>query len=255
MTGFKKQQPRTIAVLGAGIAGLSAAHEFARRGYQVAVYEANRDAGGFFRSARLSGDANMPSEYSWHGMGPWYHNTFDLMQQIPFDEQGSMYDRGLSRPIDFGIASDSGEAAFDDTPVVNVKNMFRMSWVDVLKGTWLMLKTWAANRRTLEHYSRLNASEQWKHHLSARAWKTWRSSFGPWIGSDWTNVSLHTAGQFFRRQLMAGAPHYHTADEEGPAWKHGSRDGWLLLRGPSNECWFDRWVKYLETNGVTFHWE
>ena len=66
--------PKTAAVFGAGIAGLSAAHEFARLGYEVSVYEANNEAGGFFRSARIPGDGNMPSEYSWHGMGPWYHN-------------------------------------------------------------------------------------------------------------------------------------------------------------------------------------
>lgn len=61
---------RTVAVYGAGIAGLTAAHEFSRRGWAVSVYEAKGEAGGFFRSARGSGDHAMPSEYSWHGMGP-----------------------------------------------------------------------------------------------------------------------------------------------------------------------------------------
>lgn len=250
-----RPRPRSVAVFGAGIAGLSAAHEFAKCGWRVAVYEANPDPGGFFRSTRLPSRRNMPSEYSWHGMGPWYHNAFDLMKQIPFDERGSMYDRALSRPIAFGLAPDDGQAAFDDTLLVNVRNMFRMTWLDVARGTWLMLKTWAANRRTVEHYARLNAAEQWKPRLTDRAWKTWRSSFGPWIGSDWMNVSLHTAGQFFRKQLMTKPAHRHEADEEGPAWRHGSRSGWLLLRGPSSECWFDRWVAHLQSRGVAFHWE
>lgn len=61
---------KTVAIYGAGIAGLSAAHELAKRGWQVSVYETNAGAGGFFRSARVAGDHNMPSEYSWHGMGP-----------------------------------------------------------------------------------------------------------------------------------------------------------------------------------------
>lgn len=86
--------PKTADVFGAGIAGLSAAHEFARLGYEVSVYEANNEAGGFFRSARMPGDGDMPSGYSWHGMGPWYHNVFDLLRQIPFDETGSVYDKG-----------------------------------------------------------------------------------------------------------------------------------------------------------------
>ncbi len=245
---------KKIAVFGAGIAGLSAAHELVRRGHQVFVYEANHEAGGFFRSARRPADGNVPSEYSWHGIGPWYHNVFDLMKQIPFSSSQSMYERALSRPIDFGLAPDNGKAAFDDTLLVNVKNMFRMSWMDVLRGSWLMFKTWAANRRTLELYAKVNAAEAWKPRLSSTALKTWRSSFGPWIGSDWTNVSLHTAGQFFRKQLMTKPSHFHKADEEGPAWWHGSRSGWLLLRGPSSEYWFDKWVAYLEREGGKFFW-
>lgn len=58
----------TVAVFGAGIAGLCAAHELARRGYRVSVYEATEHPGGFFRSDRQPHHANMPSEYSWHGM-------------------------------------------------------------------------------------------------------------------------------------------------------------------------------------------
>jgi hypothetical protein len=100
--------PRTAAVFGAGIAGLSAAHEFARLRYAVSVYEATGEAGVFYRSARCPGCGNTPSEYSWHGMGPWYHNTFDLLRQITFDETGSVYDKGLSRPIDFCLAPDAG---------------------------------------------------------------------------------------------------------------------------------------------------
>lgn len=49
---------KNVAVFGAGIAGLTTAHEFIRRGYKVTVYEVNKDAGGFFRSSRTT--SNMP---------------------------------------------------------------------------------------------------------------------------------------------------------------------------------------------------
>ena len=243
-----------VAVFGAGIAGLTVAHELARRGYLVSVYESNAEAGGFFRSARRADNDNMPSEYSWHGMGPWYHNAFDLMKEIPFDESHSMYEAALSRPIDFGLAADDGHTQFDDTWLLNIKGMFRMTWPDVVLGSWLMLKIWVADRRSRDHYSTLNAAEAWHPWLSEKCLRIWRSSFGPWIGSDWLNVSLHTAGQFFRKQLITAPAHVHAADAEGPPWRHGARNGWLLLRGPSNEYWFNRWVKYLETLGVNFTW-
>jgi hypothetical protein len=246
--------PKRVAVFGAGIAGLTVAHELARRGYLVSVYETNAEAGGFFRSARRAVNGNIPSEYSWHGFGPWYHNVFDLMKQIPFDDTHSMYERALSRPIDFGLAGDDGQTQFDDTWLVNIRGMFRMTWRDVVFGSWLMVKTWAADRRSNEYYSTLNAAAAWHPWLSEKCCQSWRASFGPWIGSDWLNVSLHTAGQFFRKQLITAPAHYHSADAEGPAWRHGARDGWLLLRGPSNEYWFDRWVKYQETLGVAFAW-
>ena len=117
-----------------------------------------------------------------------------------------------------------------------------------------MLKTWAANRRTEVAYASQNAAERFKPLLSVRCYKTWRSSFGPWIGSDWTRVSLHYAGQFFRKQLITKPTHSHRADEEGPAWTQGAGSGWLLLRGPSSEYWFNKWVAQLVAGGVRFCW-
>lgn len=246
--------PKSVAVFGAGIGGLSAAHEFAQLGYEVSVYEADKEAGGFFRSARLPEDENMPCEYSWHGMGPWYHNTFDLMQKIPFDETGSVYDKGLSRSIAFCVAPDEGKAAFY-SGLIHLPKMFRLGRWESVRWAWLLIKTFAADRRSREHYSTLNAAEQWKPLLSEQGWGTWRATFGPWIGSDWTNVSLHQAGQFFRKQLITKPAHPHKADDDGPAWTQGARDGWLLLRGPSSECWFDKWVAHLKKKGVRFFWE
>jgi len=244
-------------VFGAGIAGLTVAHELVRRGWHVEVYEANHDAGGFFRSARCRGDRNMPSEYSWHGFGPWYHNAFAVLRQIPFDDTGSLYVRALSRPIDFGVAPDQGRAQFDDTGwlMPDVRRMFRMTRTDLLAWAWVLLKTWTAHRRSVEAYAAQPAAEVWRRVLTPTAWSTWVACFGPWIGSDWTRVSLHTAGLFFRRQLITKPRHPHPADAEGPAWSHGARSGWLLLRGPSSEFWFDRWVRDLETRGVVFHFE
>ena len=245
---------KQVAIFGAGIAGLSAAHELVRRGYRVSVYESAAEAGGFFRSSRSPQAGNLPTEYSWHGMGPWYHNLFDLLKQIPFDESGSIYDKALSRPIDFGIFPDSGEARFFDRGLRSIPAMFRLSNLEWLKWSWLMVKTWAANSRSQEGYSRLNAAEQWKPLLSEQGYRTWRSCFGPWVGSDWTKVSLHHAGQFFRKQLISRPSHAHPADDDGPAWIHGQRDGWLLFRGPSSEFWFDRWVRDLKEHGVSFFW-
>lgn len=243
---------KKVAIFGAGISGLTTAHELSRLGYTVSIYEALDKAGGFFRSDRIN-KTNMPTEYSWHGFGPWYHNTFDVMKEIPFNQKGSIYDKALSRPIDFGIFPDAARAHFYHG-FLSIPQMFGISWWEFIKACWPMLKTWTSNKRTEEIYSKINAADAWKPCLSKKGYLTWRSSFGPWIGSDWTRVSLHTAGQFFRKQLFTKPSHNHPPDEGGGAWSHGQRDGWLLLKGPSNEFWFDPWVEYLQSLGVNFYW-
>ncbi len=245
---------KSIVIFGAGIAGLSAAHELIQLGYTVSVYETLDQSGGFFRSSRLSKD-NMPSEYSWHGMGPWYHNAFDLMKKIPFNEKGSIYDLALSRPVDFGIFPDTDKAQFHDEGLKSIPKMFSMNKFEFIKWFYLMLKTWTSNNRSKIKYAGLNAAQAWRPLLRDKAYKTWRSCFGPWIGSDWSNVSLHTTGDFFRKQLTTKATHRHKADQDGPAWTQGTGAGWLLFKGPSSEYWFNPWVKYLKGKGVNFYWE
>jgi uncharacterized protein with NAD-binding domain and iron-sulfur cluster len=244
---------KSVVIFGAGIAGLSAAHELAQLGYNVSVYEALDQPGGFFRSSRLSQN-NMPTEYSWHGMGPWYHNAFDLMQHIPFNEKGSIYDLALSRPLDFGIFPDTDKAQFY-AGFKSIPKMFRMNTWEFIKWSYLMLKTWTSNNRNKIKYDKINAAQAWKPLLKDKAYKTWRSCFGPWIGSDWSKVSLQTTGEFFKKQLTSKPPHPHKADQDGPAWTQDAGIGWLLLKGPSSEYWFDPWVKYLKEKGVKFFWE
>lgn len=244
---------KSVVIFGAGIAGLTAAHELAQLGYAVSVYEATDQPGGFFRSAR-SGQDNMPTEYSWHGMGPWYHNAFAVMQKIPFSEKGSIYDYALSRPVDFGIFPDNSRAQFY-TGLKSIPAMFRMNKLEFITWSYVMFKAWTSNRRSKTHYDNFNAAQTWKPFLQDTAWKTWRSCFGPWIGSDWSKVSFHTTGDFFRKQLTTKPPHEHKADQDGPAWTQEAGIGWLLFKGPSSEYLFTPWVKHLKEMGVKFYWE
>ena len=65
---------------------------------------------------------------------------------------------------------------------------------------------------------------------------------------DWIGLAkclLAPSGRVFRKQLLTKPAHWHQADDEGPAWQQSARSGWLLLRGPSSEFWFDKWVTHL----------
>ena len=244
---------RKVAIFGAGVGGLTAAHEFVRRGYEVSVYERNDTAGGFFRSTRRETD-NLPTEYSWHGFGPWYHNTFDVLRQIPFDDEASLYDRVLSRPMEYAVVpnrfnDDQKIAAFFEKP-----GAFRMSLSDKVSLAWGILKAWSVNKRSKHRYAQTNAAAYWQPRMTLTGHKTWKALFGPWIGADWPYASLHHVGLFFGRNIRSDPAHKHPADENGAAWEHRSMGGWSLLKGPSNEVWFDNWVEHLEESGVAFHW-
>lgn len=247
-----KVQTKKVAIFGGGIAGLTAALEFSDLNYQVTIYESNSGPGGFFRSTRRAEDKGMPSEY-----GPWYHNVFEILSRIPFDKDKNLYEGALSRPIDFGIAPDRGNAQFDDSkgPLVDVEKMFRMTNKDKILWAWILLKVWCANKRSQQHYSAINAKKAWEPYLSKLALDTWSSSFGPWVGSDWCHVSLHQTGHFFRKQLITKPRYWHEADSEGGPWSQGARSGWLLLNGPSSEVFFNKWTTFLKTKGVKFCWE
>jgi len=70
-----------ICIFGAGISGLTVAHELIEQGYKVIVYEKDRIAGGMARSFRYKN--GIPTEHSWRGYGPFYKNTFEIMKRIP----------------------------------------------------------------------------------------------------------------------------------------------------------------------------
>lgn len=76
-----------IIIFGAGISGLTVAHELIEKGFDVEIYEKNSIAGGMARSFRNKD--NIPTEHSWRGYGPFYHNTFEIMKRIPLVEKMS----------------------------------------------------------------------------------------------------------------------------------------------------------------------
>ena len=231
---------------------MTVAHELAERGHSVAIYEVKSKPGGFFRSERR--ENGLPTEDSWHGFGPWYNNTFEIMKRIPFDQNGNVFENALSRPIDFGIFPAHGKASFFKS-IKDIKDMFKLSWLEFTRAGYVMLKAWCANYRSQEIYSQIRAVDAWKNVLSQKGLQNWKASFGPWVGSDWSRLSYHTAGQFFCKQMTSTTVHEHPPDTEGGSWKHGKQDGWLLLKGPSSEYWFNRWTRHLKKMGVAFHFE
>src|SRR5215210_676999 len=76
-----------VAVLGGGVAGLTAAHELSERGFDVTVYEARDRLGGKARSLPVpesgtGGRDDLPAEHGFRFFPGFYRHVPDTMRRI-----------------------------------------------------------------------------------------------------------------------------------------------------------------------------
>ncbi len=77
-----------VIVLGGGVAGMTAAHELAERGFEVVVYEQRAVAGGKARSVDAipgtGGRRALPGEHGFRFFPGFYQHLPDTMRRIPY---------------------------------------------------------------------------------------------------------------------------------------------------------------------------
>src|SRR6266849_1837336 len=88
---------QTVAVFGGGVAGLSAAHELAERGFQVHVYERKSVLGGKARSIPVpnssgNGRQPLPGEHGFRFFPGFYKHVTDTMRRTPYGTRGNTFD-------------------------------------------------------------------------------------------------------------------------------------------------------------------
>ncbi|WP_276325718.1 hydroxysqualene dehydroxylase [Nocardia transvalensis] len=255
---------RRVAVFGGGVAGLTAAHELAERGFEVTVYE-RRALGGKARSIPVpdsgrDGRPDLPGEHGFRFFPGFYHHIPDTMRRIPFPGNPNGVRDNLV-PVAEVRFSRQGS---DDTVVPmrsgggrgwSTPDDFRQTVGSVIATSTRMPMTDAAyfaNRLLVFNTS-----------CDARR-------FGQWENLSWRDfVGAHDRSAEFRALLSRTLTTLLVAakDELASTRTIGAmgeqflgnpleiaNDGPLdrVLNGPTNEAWIDPWVRLLRELGVRF---
>ncbi len=84
---YRLSQPKSVVVIGAGLAGLACAYELSLRGFQVTLLERSPQLGGKIASwTVLVGEDEFKMEHGFHGFFPQYYNLKSLVSELAIQD-------------------------------------------------------------------------------------------------------------------------------------------------------------------------
>ena len=128
----------TVYVLGGGVAGLSAAHELAQRGYSVTIFEKNPICGGKARSmcypgTGTGGRLDLPGEHGFRFFPGFYFHLSDTLGRIWFDQANNIrVIDNLVQATRIGIAQDGKRPYIIPASTPNTL----VEWVNALRNVF-----------------------------------------------------------------------------------------------------------------------
>ncbi|MFC7303519.1 FAD-dependent oxidoreductase [Streptomyces monticola] len=256
---------QTVAVLGGGVAGLTAAHELAERGFAVTVYE-RRALGGKARSMDVPDSAKgnrrpLPAEHGFRFIPGIYHNLPDTMRRIPFPGKANGVWDNLVAPPEMMFARTGKEELRGPIPWPGHKPA-QLTLDEIRRALGGLLET-VAGLPAHEAAYFLNRAVVFLTSCDERRDDTWEST--PW----WEFTRAAQMSETYQRILAVGVTRniVATKAEEASTRTVGTlgeafvfnllgrgADGPpdRILDAPTNEAWIDPWVAHLTSLGVEF---
>ena len=252
----------TVAILGGGVAGLSAAHELAERGFKVTVYEPREIFGGKARSfgvrngPRRKGRPPLPAEHGFRFFPGFYKHLPHTMARIPFAPGRTVADNLVSTtrltvevvgaanlifPVRLPISfADAGAFVTAAALLQQRTGCTAEEIAEYIGRVWQLLTS--SKERRLEEYERTS----WWQYIEAdrpgrsKAYQRLANTTRALVAADPKNSSTRTVGNILLQMLFDFATPGVSVDR--------------VLNGPTNEVWIDPWIRHLKRRGVAFEY-
>lgn len=257
---------RRVAILGGGMAGLTAAHELVERGFDVTVYEPTA-LGGKARSipspgTGAGGRLDLPGEHGFRFFPGFYQHIPDTMRRIPFPGNPNGVFDNLVAGAGFRISMPGGPDLTAPASIAPLRlDVYDLDSLQQSLGAAFSLGG-AIPPNELEVFMRKlvmfltscieRRDDEWEH----QTWSQTLEADGKSQGYRDILVSALT------RQLVAARPQTVSTRTIGimgqafvwnamgtvPSYGHLDR----LLSAPTDEAWIDPWAALLRDLGVKF---
>jgi uncharacterized protein with NAD-binding domain and iron-sulfur cluster len=245
----------SVAVLGGGVAGLTAAHELSERGFEVVVLEARDIPGGKARSLPVPGSGtgdrkDLPAEHGFRFFPGFYQHLPDTMRRIP-DGAGTVFDNlTASTRILFAQAGGRNELVSGAHLPESLEDLAVLSrfLFDVLTQLGIPPQEHAVlMERILTLLTSCDARryEQWEN----EAWWDYigaerrSKAFQKWLGEGLTRTLVAARG----REISARTGGLILAQIVFDLTRAGGRAD-RVLDAPTNEAWIDPWVAHMDVD-------
>lgn len=250
---------KSVAILGGGVAGLTAAHELIQREFEVTVYERRRQLGGKARSIphgqAAGGRKPLPGEHGFRFFPGFYKHLPDTMRRIPVAGR-SVLDNLVDAPrvevARMGESAVAGPARFPRT-LSDIGSL--------IEGVWELAQVGIPAHETMYFLNRLLALAT---SCDERRLETFEHL------SWWDFIGAPQMSRNYQRFLAIGLSRCLVACR---AEKISARTGGTvllqlmyglmtpgvevdrLLNGPTEEVWIQPWRDELQRRGVKFECE
>jgi uncharacterized protein with NAD-binding domain and iron-sulfur cluster len=253
-----------VVILGGGVAGMSAAHELAERGFDVAVYETRTIPGGKARSipvaaSGVDGRKALPGEHGFRFFPGFYQHITDTMKRIPYKNKSQ------------GVFDNLVDATRIYVPRFDKEGLTLPAKIPTSSTDLKVLIN--AFLQIISEQAGLKAGEL--EFFAQKLWQLITSSKERRIGEYekidwWTFVEADRFSPEYKNLLAKGLTESLVASKAQLASTKTVGDILLqllldlvnptistdrLLNGPTNEVWIEPWLAHLKTFGVDYNFD